>query len=127
MAFWRDPGEGFLPPNQGFHPPPPYPNQGYQPSNHGFQPSNQGVTPNAPFPMTINCPNCHATIPMDVFNPGGSNRFVIEDGPYGGNGGEAWSDESIRNSKGSITAIKIYSNIGVYGIQTRLVLSGRNK
>ena len=50
-----------------------------------------------------------------------ANKFVIEDGPFGGNGGSAWTDGTGINMNGPITAIEIHSGSEVDGIKTRLI------
>ncbi len=48
-----------------------------------------------------------------------NEKFVIEDGPFGGTGGYAWSDGTGIHLNGPITAIEIHSQTEVDGIRTR--------
>ena len=46
-------------------------------------------------------------------------QFVVEDGPYGGNGGISWTDGSGVNLNGDITAMEIRSHSRVDAIRVR--------
>ena len=46
-------------------------------------------------------------------------QFVVEDGPYGGNGGKSWTDGSGVNLNGDITAMEIRSHSRVDAIRVR--------
>lgn len=46
-------------------------------------------------------------------------KYTFEDGPYGGNGGSAWSDGTSVYLNGEITKIDIWSGARVDGIRAQ--------
>ena len=46
-------------------------------------------------------------------------KYVVEDGPYGGSGGGAWTDGGGVNINGHITAIELRSGSEIDAIRAR--------
>ena len=51
--------------------------------------------------------------------PEAKGKYVVEDGPYGGDGGGAWTDGSGVNINGHVTAIELRSGSEIDAIRAR--------